>query len=304
VLRPRKPRNVPYGSMDVTGSHKSKDLSSPPPPSSSTRKDILAELFEVLSIPKMYLNLFPKNGIEVSSDEGLQDANDLVNKVLNAVSLLVLQDEDEIPILKDYLEGKPSVVESSTVSQRLVHMSLLGNSNDSTLSQSVLATVLDQESMQTLIRHEYSQLDAEKMEQVAPGRLNMGEKRHLAMQDAYDAFLQGDDVPHLPRKKHKSRVNGTLVARALDYLKRILLEKTGGKRTITVADHEFTDVGVYNGENILIGPLSLLYKQSTSDEPHLDFPTFRELFRSITNEGASTSLNGDMEQVNESDISL
>jgi hypothetical protein len=75
----------------------------------------LLRLFELLSIPTDSLRSVPEQGLD-STERGLEHADALVEKVLDAVSLLVLEHETDIPLL-NHVQDKQKVKNAEALSQ-------------------------------------------------------------------------------------------------------------------------------------------------------------------------------------------
>ena len=131
-----------------------------------------------------------------------------------------------------------------SLKNNLCKLAFFGNQETSIISQSIIAASLKQDNADQLLKDEYENFKAVKSKgvQIAKGKLTMGWEKINFLRKTFKLLAEGQNIP---KHNYTFRTDPSKVVSIIEYLQEKLQFKPGRMRNVTIADHIFTNLPIY-----------------------------------------------------------
>ncbi|XP_040564364.1 uncharacterized protein [Lepeophtheirus salmonis] len=248
------------------------------------KKPVLLELLQLLSIPnpETCAQRFPDNGFQqIEKDELIRKRATLfLKKIINAVSLLLVEDECQAQYLQDQLHESCQSNKDEEITNALTKLSFYGNREVSIISQSVLASSMKRLDTKNFLEKAFSVLPVEKQSEINPIRRKMGKVKFASLRKTYNLLLMGKKIP---KHDYTFRIDGAKLSALISFLQSSLKVRPGYSRDINLAGFLFKNMAFYGCGGKSVKTLYDEYVEVIDECERVGRDTFRDLVRLMTN---------------------
>lgn len=210
----------------------------------------------------------------------------IVNRMVDCICEIVCPTSEKLPSSYVNVESFLNILEKGfkACASIVTQLYIFGNRLSRITAGSILATPFELREVQNLLGATYSSLSEDNNAANLQLRSKLGKERFTSLRKTYSLISAGNDIP---KYNYTFRVDSRKIWTVLSFLQSSLCVKPGVVRDVTVADHRFTNMPLYERGGKSVERLFEAYKSVHPENQRIGRILFIDIVKLLTKRGES-----------------